>query len=354
MLIPRMKKLVRGLKSTINMPKTSTLIIAEAGINHNGNLATAFQLIDAAAKAGVDVVKFQTFTASYVISSCAPKAEYQKETTGTEESQLEMAKKLELPPKAYARLAAYCKTKGVEFLSTPFDEAAIDLLNSIGMRRMKIPSGEITNLPYLRKIGALKGEIILSTGMSTLQEVEEALHILEENGTPRAHISLLHCTTEYPAPIIEVNLRAMETIRSAFPEVAGVGYSDHTQGIEVALAAVALGATIIEKHFTLDKNMQGPDHKASLDPAELKQMCRGIRHIELALGSGIKVPTASEMKNRDIARKSIVAKCPIQEGEILTSENMTTKRPGSGVSPMLWDEVIGTPAPRNMDMDELL
>lgn len=331
-----------------------TLIIAEAGDNHNGIPTLAFQLVDKALEAGADIVKFQTFKTEAVISKSAPQAEYQKQNTGIEESQYDMVKKLELPDQCFYDLADYCKSKGIIFLSTPFDLPSVDLLDAIGLNTFKVPSGEITNLPYLRKIGALKKKIILSTGMSTLKEVQTALGILEQAGTPQESVHLLHCTTQYPAPFDSINLRAMQTMREAFPRVAGIGYSDHTQGIEIPIAAVAMGATIIEKHFTLDKNMEGPDHKASLEPHELKAMVEGIRHVEQAIGDGIKRPSSAELPNIVVARKSLVAAQNIQCGEAFTEENITTKRPGSGMSPMLWDTLIGKKASRNYAEDELL
>lgn len=328
-------------------------IIAEAGVNHNGNLNLALQLVDAAAAAGADIVKFQTFCSQCVISTFAPKAAYQQVTTGADESQLDMVRKLELPPEAFARLAAHAAAKGIGFLSTPFDLPSVDVLATLGLGLWKIPSGEITNLPYLRKIGAFGQAIILSTGMSTVQEVGAALEVLERAGTPRQLVTLLHCTTEYPAPYAEVNLRAMQTLSTAFPQCA-LGYSDHTQGLEVSLAAVALGATVIEKHFTLDRSMEGPDHRASLEPGELAALVHGIRHVEMALGESLKAPTPSEIPNMLVARKSIVAARPIKAGERLTAKNLTTKRPGSGISPMLWDSILDTPAPRDLAEDEAL
>lgn len=329
-----------------------TFIIAEAGVNHNGSLELAKKMIDAAVDAGADAVKFQTFKAEKVVSRYAPKAEYQKKTTAAEESQLEMIKKLELDAAAHQTLIDYCKKKNIRFLSTAFDLESIDLLNELGLDIFKIPSGEITNLPYLRKIGALKKEIILSTGMADLGEIEDALDVLMEAGTELENITVLHCNTEYPTPMDDVNLRAMLTIAEAFG--VRVGYSDHTLGIEVPIAAVALGASIIEKHFTLDKNMKGPDHKASLEPAEIKEMVRAIRNIEKALCGGIKKPSPSELKNKPIARKSIVAACDIRKGESFTEENLTVKRPGTGITPMRWDEVVGKNTSRNFNEDEII
>jgi len=329
-----------------------TFIIAEAGVNHNGSLELAKKMIDAAVEAGADAVKFQTFKAGRIISRHAPKAEYQKKTTTANESQLEMVKKLELDAVAHQTLIAYCKKRNIQFLSTPFDLESIDLLNELGLDIFKIPSGDITNLPYLRKIGVLKKEIIFSTGMADLGEIEDALDVLTAAGTKLKDVTVLHCNTEYPTPFEDVNLKAMETIALKFG--VRVGYSDHTLGIEVPVAAVAMGATVIEKHFTLDKNMKGPDHKASLGPDELKTMVHAIRNIEKALGSGIKKPSSSELKNKPIARKSIVAAQAIATGEKFTNDNLTVKRPGTGVSPMLWDKVIGQVAQKDYEEDELL
>ncbi|MCX5831431.1 MAG: N-acetylneuraminate synthase [Deltaproteobacteria bacterium] len=329
-----------------------TFIIAEAGVNHNGSLEMAFQLIDVAVAAGADAVKFQTFKAEKVIAVNAPKASYQKETTDSDESQLEMVKKLELDETAHTKLQHYCKHKGIQFLSTPFDLESIDLLNRLGLEIFKIPSGEITNLPYLRKLGALKKRLILSTGMADLGEIEDALDVLTESGTPMENITVLHCNTEYPTPFEDVNLLAMLTIKNAFG--VEVGYSDHTPGIEVPIAAVALGATIIEKHFTLDRNLPGPDHKASLEPDELKAMVQAIRNIEKALGDGIKYPSPSEVKNKPIARKSLVATQPIKTGELFSADNNTAKRPGAGISPMRWNEVLGQVAQKDYEKDDLI
>lgn len=331
---------------------TSTFIIAEAGVNHNGELGLAKQLIDAAKRAGADAVKFQTFKAKNLAAASAQQAEYQVENTGVKESQYEMLKRLELPYEAHLELIAHCKTQGIQFLSSAFDMESISFLNDLGMTLFKIPSGEITNVPYLRRIGALKKKVILSTGMADLGEVEDALDHLIESGTPRADITVLHCTTEYPTPFDAVNLRAMDTLRRAFD--VKVGYSDHTPGIEVSIAAVALGATVIEKHFTLDKSLPGPDHIASLDPQELTQLVQGIRRIELALGSGIKKPTRTEGQNILAARKSIVAAVAIPKGTRLTAENMTIKRPGTGISPTLFDQVVGQLASRDFEPDDLI
>lgn len=330
------------------------LLVAEAGVNHNGDIRLAHRLIDEAADAGADIVKFQTFHAEAVIAASAPKAAYQEETTGGDESQLDMVRKLELPLEAFVDLREHCEKRGIRFWSTAFDLRSVDFLRDQGLRLWKIPSGEITNVPYLRKIGAYGHDVVLSTGMATLGDVETALDILESAGTPRCKITLLHCTTDYPTPLEDVNLRAMETLRAAFPGVGGVGYSDHTRGIEVALAATALGAVLIEKHFTLDKTMPGPDHAASLEPAELAALARGVRNISIALGDGRKRPSATELENRIVARKSLVAAVPIKQGELLGEHNMTVKRPGSGISALRWDEVCGQRAERDYEADELI
>lgn len=327
-------------------------IIAEAGVNHNGSLDLAKKLIDVAVLAGADAVKFQTFKAVNLVSSSAPKADYQKKTTGGNESQLEMIKKLELDVTAHKELMAYCLEKSILFLSTPFDHDSIELLDELGLEVFKIPSGEITNLPYLRHIGRLDKKIVLSTGMSNLGEIEAAINVLTEAGSKRNNITLLHANTEYPTPMSDVNLNAMKTIGRAFS--LAYGYSDHTNGIEVPIAAVAMGATVIEKHFTLDKTMEGPDHIASLGPEELVEMVRAVRNIEQALGSSVKQPSPSETKNIVVARKSLVARSNIKQGELFTEQNMTVKRPGSGISPMRWDEVIGTPAQKDYKEDELI
>jgi len=331
---------------------TSVFIIAEAGVNHNGSLELAKKLIDVAVDAGADAVKFQTFKADKLVSKSAQKADYQKQTTLAGESQYDMIKKLELDEDAHRILISYCNEKKIMFLSTPFDHDSIEMLNDFGMPIFKIPSGEITNLPYLRYIGRLGKKVILSTGMADLGEVGEALQVLVEAGTPKCDITILHATTEYPCPIDEVNLRAMLTIRDHFD--VEVGYSDHSQGIEVPIAAVAMGASVIEKHFTLDRNMEGPDHKASLEPQELKAMVLAIRNVSLALGDGIKRPSKSELKNKAVARKSIVAARSIQSGEMLTVDNLTIKRPGNGVSPMQWDQVVGKAALRDYEVDDLI
>lgn len=330
-----------------------TLIIAEAGVNHNGDMALARQLIVAAAAAGADLVKFQTFQARKIVAASAPKADYQKQTTGADESQLEMIRKLELSRADHEMLIAECKKHGVGFFSTAFDQDSLELLRELGCLEMvKIPSGELTNLPLLRQVSQLGKPILLSTGMANLADIEAAIEAIEANGTPRSQITLLHCTTEYPTPMEEVNLRAMLSIKQAFG--VEVGYSDHTPGIEVPIAAVAMGARIIEKHFTLDCNLPGPDHRASLEPQQLAAMVRGIRNIEQALGDGIKRPSSSELKNKPIARKSIVALRDIRAGELFSPENLTTKRPGTGISPMQWDAVIGKTAPRDFASDELI
>ncbi|WP_300732894.1 N-acetylneuraminate synthase [uncultured Helicobacter sp.] len=332
---------------------TKVTIIAEAGVNHNGDMALAKQLIDVAAEAGADIVKFQTAKAENVVSRFAQKAEYQIENTGNaEQSQLEMIQKLVLDDSAWQPLMEYCDKKGITFLSTPFDIKSIDLLHKLGLQTFKIPSGEITNLPYLRRIGALNKKVILSTGMANLGEIESAIDVLTQCGTKRENITLLQCNTEYPTPFCDVNLKAMNTLHNAFH--LPVGYSDHTPGISIPLAAVGMGATIIEKHFTLDKNMEGPDHKASLEPHELKAMVQGIREIELALGDGIKRTSPSEAKNKPIARKSIVANCAIKKGEILSEVNLYAKRPAGGISPMEWDNVVGKKAIRDFAPDEMI
>jgi N,N'-diacetyllegionaminate synthase len=329
-----------------------TLIIAEAGVNHNGELARARALIDAAAAAGADRVKFQTFDADQLVTSSAAKASYQARATGADESQHAMLRRLQLSRAMHVELIAHCKARAIQFFSTAFDLESIRLLAELGADSFKIPSGEITNLPYLRAVGNYGRPVFLSTGMSDLAEIQAALAALEQSGTPRSQITVLQCTTEYPAPMAEVNLRAMLTIREACG--VAVGYSDHTAGIEIAIAAVALGASVIEKHFTLDRNLPGPDHQASLEPAELGALVKAIRNVESALGNGVKQPTPSELKNRPIARKSIVASRAITAGEILSADNLTAKRPGSGVSPMRWDELLGRRAPRGFAADELI
>jgi len=331
---------------------TRTLIIAEAGVNHNGDLGLAKQLIDEAAQAGADLVKFQTFSADRQVTRTAKKADYQNQTTGSKESQHEMLRRLELTEAMHHELIAHCEARNIGFFSTGFDIESITLLLSLGQDHFKIPSGEITNLPYLRHIGQLGKNVILSTGMATLGDIEAAIDVLEQTGTARAQITVLHCTTEYPTPMNEVNLRAMQSIHTAF--CVAVGYSDHTPGIEVAIAAVATGATVIEKHFTLDRNLPGPDHKASLEPAELKAMVAAIRNIEVALGDGIKRLTPSEARNKVVMRKSIVAIKKIEKGEVFNLHNIAIKRPGTGISPMRWDEVLGRTSTRDFDEDELI
>lgn len=331
---------------------SKVFIIAEAGVNHNGSIELAKKLIDVAVEAGVDAVKFQTFKAEKLVSKNAGKADYQKETTDKEESQFDMIKKLELDLDTHKELIAYCKTKNIMFLSTPFDHDSIELLDDLGLEIFKIPSGEITNLPYLRHIGKLAKKVILSTGMADMGEIEDALDVLVGAGTKKENITILHANTMYPTPMEDVNLKAMVTIGKTF-DIA-FGYSDHTLGIEVDVAAVAMGAVCIEKHFTLDKTMEGPDHKASLEPDELKAMVKAIRNIELALGSGIKKPSKSEMPNMHVARKSIVAACKIKKGELLSEEKLSIKRPGDGINPMRWDEIIGTFATKDYGEDELI
>lgn len=334
--------------------KEPILIIAEAGVNHNGDREMAHSLIDAAKAAGADIVKFQIFRTEDGISSHAPKAAYQAENTGNDESQRDMVKKLELPFDDFLKLKKHCDKVGIRFFATPFDPGSIAYLRDMGETLWKIPSGEITNLPHLRRIGAFAKEILLSTGMSTLGDIETALDILERAGSKRENITLLHCTTDYPTRFEDANIRAMETLRTAFPGVRGVGFSDHTEGIAASIAAVALGASVIEKHFTLDRTLEGPDHKASLDPAQLIALVTAIRQVEKALGDGFKRPTAIELDNRIVARKSLVAARRIARGELFSEANLAVKRPGSGVSPLLWDEYIGKPAPRDYEPDELI
>ncbi len=329
-----------------------TIIIAEAGVNHNGSIELAKKLIDSAAESGADYVKFQTFKTELAISKHAEKAKYQQKNTGNNESQFDMVKKLELSFDQFKELKKYCEQKGIKFLSTGFDLPSIEFLNSLNLDVFKIPSGEITNYPYLKKIGKLGKKIILSTGMATIGEIEDALDILIKAGTLKENITILHANTEYPTPMEDVNLKAMQTIACTFD--INVGYSDHTLGIEVPIAAVAMGATVIEKHFTLDRNLTGPDHLASLEPHELKAMVKAIRNIELAMGNGIKKPSPSESKNIAIARKSIVASCNIKKGEVFTEKNITVKRPGNGISPMMWNDIIGKKALYNFDEDDLI
>lgn len=321
-------------------------------MNHNGDLGLARQLIDVAAEASADMVKFQTFSADRLVATHAGKADYQTQTTDADESQHAMIRRLELTREMHEALIAHCRSRGIRFFSTGFDEKSIDLLVELGIDCLKVPSGEITNLPHLRCVGRHGKPVILSTGMATMGEIETALDVLERAGTPRHLMTVLHCNTEYPTAMADVNLRAMVTIGRTFG--VAVGYSDHTPGIEVSVAAVALGATVIEKHFTLGRNLPGPDHHASLEPDELKAMVTAIRNIEQALGDGIKRPSAGEAKNKRIARKSLVAACAIRAGEVFTEANLAVKRPGTGLSPMRWDEVLGRKAPRDFAPDELI
>ena len=330
----------------------SVLVIAEAGVNHNGDLGMAKQLIDAAAAAGADLVKFQTFSATSLATAVAPKADYKNEATGTTESQQAMLGKLELSPEMHGELISHCRTRGIGFFSTAFDAQSLDLLAGLGLERFKIPSGEIANLPYLRHVASFGKPLLLSTGMATLGEIEMALNVLESSGVPRTRVTVLHCNTAYPTPMGDVNLRAMCSIRSAFG--VAVGYSDHTLGIEVAIAAVALGAKVIEKHLTLDRGLPGPDHKASLVPDEFASMVRALHNIECAMGDGIKRPSPSEERNRVVARKSLVASHKIRAGEIFSSANVAVKRPGAGISPMCWDQLMGRRAVRDFEPDDLI
>jgi N,N'-diacetyllegionaminate synthase len=332
---------------------SKTLIIAEAGVNHNGSIDLAKQLIDAAKQAGADYVKFQTFKAENLVTKTSKKADYQKKNTNqSDDRQLSMLKKLELKDDEHHELIAYSKLKGIGFLSTPFDMGSIDLVHKLGIDLFKVASGEITNLPFLRKIASFNKPVILSTGMCNMGDIEAAIQALTLAGLDHLKISVLHCNTEYPTSWSDVNLKAMVTIGHAFN--VNIGYSDHTRGIEVAIAAVAMGANIIEKHFTLDRSMSGPDHKASLEPNELTRMISSIRNIEVALGDGVKRVTESEAKNIPIARKSIIASSPIKKGEDFTDKNITSKRPGTGISPMLWDIVIGKIAKQDFDQDDLI
>lgn len=326
------------------------VIIAEAGVNHNGSMELAKKMVHAAKEAGADYVKFQTFVPKELVSRYAAKADYQKETTDAGESQLQMLEKLALREKDFVELKQYCKECGIGFISTPFDLKSMEFLESLDMDFWKIPSGEVTNYPYLEKIGKTGRKVVMSTGMCELPEIREAIQVLEENGT--MDITLLHCNTEYPTPFEDVNLRAMEQMKQELGKP--IGYSDHTIGIEVPIAAAALGAVVIEKHFTLDKSMDGPDHRASLEPDELKQMVIAVRNIEKCLGDGVKRRTDSEEKNLTVARKSIVAKCPIKKGETFTEENLTVKRPGNGISPMLWKQILFTEAKQDYNTDELI
>lgn len=331
----------------------SVLIIAEAGVNHNGSMEIAKQLVDAAVDAGVDIIKFQTFKAEKLVSKSAKQAEYQKRNISDgNDSQYEMLKKLELSKENHEELIAYCKEKGIRFWSTAFDSESMDYLHSLNLGLWKIPSGEITNYPYLRKIASYREDIIMSTGMCEEQDIQNAIYVLVKLGIKKEQIILLHCNTQYPTPFQDVNLKAMNTIKETFG--IQVGYSDHTQGIEVPIAAVALGAAVIEKHFTIDRNLPGPDHKASLEPSELRAMVNAIRNIEQALGDGIKKVSDSERGNISVARKSIVAACTIKKGELLTEDNLAVKRPGTGLSPMLWENVIGTVAIKDYEEEDLI
>ena len=336
-----------------DLKQNKIIIIAEAGVNHNGDMAKAKALIDKGAEAGVDYVKFQTFKAGNLVTKQAKRAAYQDKNTQDNDSQYEMLKKLELSQAVHQELIDYCAQKGVQFLSTGFDVESLEFLARLGITIAKVPSGEITNLPYLRKVASLFPEVILSTGMATIIEIKDAVKVLTDNGVNKDKITVLHCNTEYPTPMEDVNLRAMLHIQQKVG--VAIGYSDHTLGIEVPIAAVALGATVIEKHFTLDKTLPGPDHKASLEPDELKAMVSAIRNIEKAVGgSGLKEVSASEAKNKPIARKSIVASKSIKKGDFFTEENITVKRPGIGISPMQWDEVIGKTAKKDFEEDDLI
>lgn len=327
-----------------------TFIIAEAGVNHDGSTERALAMVEAAAAAGADAIKFQTFTAQNLITQNAPKADYQKNGNNPEETQLEMVRKLELSKSAHREIISKCKALDIEFLSSPFDLPSVVFLSELGLDTIKIPSGEITNLPYLKEVGRLGKRVFLSTGMADLGEIEDALDVLTGSGTPIENITILHCTTGYPTPFEDVNLNAVVTMKYAFPKAA-IGYSDHTQGIEAAIAAVAIGAKVIEKHFTLDKARSGPDHSASLEPDELAVLVKGIRNIERAMGSGVKKPTPTDLSNISIVRKSLVAACPIQKGERFTPDNVTAKRPGTGISPMRWEEFMGRTADKNYEKD---
>jgi len=334
------------------MKNKATLIIAEAGVNHNGSLEKAKRLIDTAAAAKADMVKFQTFFAERLVTKSAHKADYQNQTTDSAETQHTMIRELELSREMHEELIEYCQKQGIDFFSSGFDTQSIDMLAELGQDRFKIPSGEITNLPYLRHVGHYGKPVILSTGMANLGEIEAALEVLETSGTPRKQITVLHCNTEYPTPMVDVNLRAMLSIRDTFG--VEVGYSDHTLGIEVPIAAIALGATVIEKHFTLDRSLSGPDHQASLEPDELKTMVQSIRNIEKALGDGVYRPSLSELKNKPFVRKSLVAATAIRSGERFTEANLAVKRPGTGISPMRIEEVLGKISPKDFDSDELI
>jgi N,N'-diacetyllegionaminate synthase len=347
-----MKPVVDQTLTGMSGGHSKVLIIAEAGVNHNGDLNIARRLIDVAADSGADIVKFQTFNADRLATKTAAKADYQVETTGVAETQHEMLRRLELSPAMHDELIAHAARRRIEFMSTAFDEESVDLLAGKGLKRFKVPSGEITNLPYLRHITTVAGEVIISTGMATLEEIGAAIAVFEAGGIPRNRITILHCTTDYPARMQDVNLRAIHTIASEFG--VQVGYSDHTQGIEVSIAAVALGARIIEKHFTLDQSLPGPDHKASLTPEQLAAMVCAIRNIEEAAGDGVKIPSPNEVKNLPIVRRSLVAVQPIKAGELFSVQNVSAKRPGTGISPMRLDEIVGKPAPRDFFPDELI
>ena len=329
-----------------------TLIIAEAGVNHNGDIKVAHKLIDAAVNAGADIVKFQTFNANNLASESAPKAEYQKLLTSENESQKLMLQNLELTNENFYELIKHCEDVNIEFLTSAFDLESLSLIERFNLKRFKIPSGEINNYPYLRKVGDMRRPIILSTGMSELVEIRNAINVLGKFGTEKKDLTILHCTTEYPAPYIDINLSAMKTISETFD--VNIGYSDHSKGIEVSIAAVALGAKVIEKHITLDNNMKGPDHKASLEPNLFKDMTKCIRNIEISLGDGFKKPSKSEIKNLTVARKSIIAKKNIKTGDIFTEENLTTKRPGNGLDPMNWEKIIGSISPKDFNSDEFI
>jgi len=336
----------------IKAKMNNVFIIAEAGVNHNGKIELAKKLIDVAREAGADAVKFQTFKAENMVSKFASKAIYQNEVANNDESQFDMLKKLELDSDAHKELVEYCRLRNIIFLSSPFDIESIGLLSDLGVEIFKIPSGEITNLPYLKKIGGLGKKIILSTGISILAEIKNALDVLTKAGTVKENITVLHCNIEYPTPIEDVNLHAMLTIKESFG--VNVGYSDHTLGIEVPIAAAALGAKVIEKHFTLGRNMEGPDHKASLEPEELKAMVKAIRNIEKALGSGIKKPSPSERRNKTVVRKSIVAACDVSKGEVFNEKNIAVKRPDTGINPFEWGKVIGAVAKKDFKKDEVI
>lgn len=330
----------------------NTKIIAEAGVNHNGDPKMAHALVEAAAAAGADVVKFQTFKADSLVTQKAAKAAYQKVTTDSSESQYSMIRRLEISEALHESLMERCRQLNIEFLSSAFDVSGLDYLMGLGMRRLKVPSGEITNLQYLRRVGSSGLPILVSTGMATLGEIEAAIDVLERSGAPRESLTILHCNTEYPVPMEEVNLKAMNAVRDAFG--VKVGFSDHTEGIEISIAAVALGATVIEKHFTLDRSQPGPDHRASIEPDQLANLVRAIRNVERAQGDGVKRPGISETRNRSVARKSLVAARPIAKGERFSEANLVAKRPGTGISPMRLDEVIGRTAARDFDLDDLI